>query len=413
MATRIRCAADRRWAQRVSGAMVDQRALNVLLVDPSLFTAPYDAALTEGLLAAGVEPMWATRPTRHADRQELPIERTDPFFYRHVDEATWLPTRLKPMAKGVAHLVGLITLLIKIRTRRPDAVHVQWVVVPPLDVLAMALIRRWCPLVLTVHDTVAFNGQKLSWLQRFGHDGPTRFAHRVIVHTRAGRQALIDRGVPADKIAVIPHGALRLSVAAPVAALPRDPRWTFVLFGEIKPYKGLDVLIEAMAALPVAIRGRARVVVAGRVRMDIAPLVARITELGLQEQFDLRPQRQSEEDMAVLFGQADSFVFPYRQIDASGVYFLVKALGKWLIASRVGIFAEDIVDGVDGQLVPGGDVAALAAALGKAIVERPRRALEPLADSWTGIGQATRALYQQAIVESGAPLRLRDPRIAG
>jgi glycosyltransferase involved in cell wall biosynthesis len=292
-------------------------------------------------------------------------------------------------------------------------VHFQWIVVPPLDVLAMALIRRWCPLVLTVHDTVAFNGQKMSWLQRFGHDGPTRLAHRVIVHTRAGRQALVDRGVAADKIAVIPHGALRLSVSAPVAVPPRDGRWTFVLFGEIKPYKGLDVLIEAMALLPAELRNQTRVVVAGRPRMDLAPLVARIAELGLQAQFDLRPQRQSEEEMAVLFAQADSFVFPYRQIDASGVYFLVKALGKWLIASRVGIFAEDIVDGVDGELVPSDDVAALAAALGKCIVERPRRAPVPLADSWVGIGQATRAWYQQAIVESGTPLRLRDPRIAG
>ena len=386
----------------------DTRALRVWLVDPSLFTAPYDAALTEGLVAAGVDPLWVTRPTRQADRQELPPERTDPFFYRRVDEASWLPDRLKPVAKGIAHLAGLITLLWKIQRHKPDAVHFQWIVVPPLDVLAMALIRRRCPLVLTVHDTVPFNGQKMSWLQRFGHDGPIRMAHRVIVHTRAGRQALLDRGVPSSKIAVIPHGALRLSVTAPPAAAPRDPRWTFVLFGEVKPYKGLDVLIEAIAALSADVRSQARVVVAGRPRMDVAPLVARIAELGLQAQFELRLQRQSEEEMAALFAEADCFVFPYRQIDASGVYFLVKSLGKWLIASRVGIFAEDVADGIDGALVTSDDVRALAAALTHAIVERPRRGPVRLADSWAGIGQATRLLYQQAMVASGAPLPLRD-----
>ena len=268
------------------------------------------------------------------------------------------------------------------------------------------------PLVLTVHDTVPFNGQKMSWLQRLGHDGPMRFAHRLIVHTRSGRQALIDRGVLAEKIAVIPHGPLSLGVVASVPAVPvpRDRRWTFVLFGEIKPYKGLDVLIDAVAALPDAVRSQARVIVAGRPRMDIGPLQARIVALGLHAQFDLRPQRQTEQEMAALFAQADCFVFPYRQIDASGVYFLVKSLGKWLIASRVGIFSEDIAAGVDGALVPSGDVAALARELQAAIATRPQPARLAVADSWRDIGTSTRLLYQQTITEFGAARHMRTQR---
>jgi glycosyltransferase involved in cell wall biosynthesis len=387
--------------------------LGALLVDPSLFTAPYDAALTDGLVAAGVEPMWATRPTRRGDRQELPIARTDAFFYRRTDEAAWLPAALKPIAKGIAHAAGLVTLLRKVRAMRPDVVHVQWIVVPPLDVLAMALLRRWRPLVLTVHDTVPFNGQKMSPLQRLGHDWPTRLAHKLVVHTRAGRQALIERGVPAQKIAVIPHGPLRMAVPVPEpVAAARDPRWTFVLFGEVKPYKGLDVLIDAYAALPHELRDRARVIVAGRPRMDVAPLAARIEALGLAAHFDLRLQRQSDQEMALLFAQADCFVFPYRQIDASGVYFLVKSLGAWLIASRVGIFADDVRDGVDGALVPSEDAGALAQALRDAIERRPPRCPVAVADSWSGIGQATRALYQEAMAEHRGAARLREERRA-
>jgi glycosyltransferase involved in cell wall biosynthesis len=377
--------------------MSDNRLLDVMLVDPSLFTAPYDAALTQGLVANGIAPMWMTRPTRRADRQELPLERTDPFFYRRTDEAGWLPNKLKPIAKGIAHFAGLVTLLAKVRKHKPDVVHMQWIVVPPLDVIAMAILRRMRPLVLTVHDTVPFNGQKMSWLQRFGHDTPMKCAHHLIVHTRSGRQALIERGVPAEKISVIPHGPLQLSVPTPPAPATRDPRWSVLLFGEIKPYKGLDLLIEAVASLPVETRRELRVIVAGRPRMDMAPLVARIDELGLQEQFDMRPRRLTEEEMAAVFAEADCFVFPYRQIDASGVYFLVKGLGKWLIASRVGIFAEDVAEGVEGALVPSEDIAALARELRHAIEERPQRAAVAVADSWTGIGRSTRALYMQAI----------------
>jgi glycosyltransferase involved in cell wall biosynthesis len=373
-------------------------ALSVLLVDPSLFTAPYDAALTEGLLLTGTQVCWATRPTRKGDRQELPLACTDAFFYRRVDQLGWLPGPLKSAAKGVAHLGGLLTLLRRVRARQPDVVHLQWVVVPPLDVLAMALIRRWRPLVFTVHDTVPFNGQKMSWLQRFGHDGPLRQAHRLIVHTRSGRDALLARGVPAEKIAIVPHGPLRLSVAAPTRSAPRDPRWTCVLFGEIKPYKGLDLLIEAVAALPEQDRAQLRVVVAGRPRMDIEPLLARIAELDLGAQFDVRPERQSEEQMAMLFDEADCFLFPYRQIDASGVYFLVKGRGKWLIASRVGVFSEDIAPDLDGALVPPEDVAALSGALQHAVRHRPvPDAARAAAGSWTEIGQSTLALYRDAI----------------
>jgi glycosyltransferase involved in cell wall biosynthesis len=384
--------------------------LKAMLVDPSLFTAPYDAALTEGLLAVGVEPMWMTRPIRKGDRQELPIERTDPHFYRRVDEADWLPHKLKAVAKGAAHSVGLAQLLWKVRARRPDIVHFQWIVVPPLDVLAIKWIQRWCPVVLTVHDTVAFNGQRPSLLQRLAHDAPTKMADRVIVHTRSGHQALVDRGISPEKIAVIPHGVLRLPVVAPPSAVSRDPRWTFVLFGEIKPYKGLDLLVEAVGELPADVRRQMRVVVAGRPRMDVESLRLRIIELGVSEHFDLRLQRQSEQEMATLFAEADSFVFPYRQIDASGVYFLVKSLGKWLIASRVGIFEEDIVDGVEGELVARNDASALASALRFAVETQPRREPVPLEDAWLDIGRATRGLYESAITEFGQRSGINDRR---
>lgn len=390
--------------------LLDQSPVKAMMVDPSLFTAPYDAALTQGLLAAGVEPMWMTRPTRKGDRQELPIERTDPHFYRHVDQADWIPHKFKPIAKGAAHLFGLVQLLWKVRSRRPDVVHFQWIVVPLLDVLAIRLIRLWCPVLLTVHDTVAFNGERFAWLQRLGHDAPTRAVDRVIVHTRSGHDALVNRGIPSTKISVIPHGALKLPVDALPLPTVRDARWTFLLFGEIKPYKGLDTLIKAVAMLPEEVRRQMRVVVAGRPRMDVEPLRQLIANNRVKEQFDLRLQRQTEQEMAALFVLADTFVFPYRQIDASGVYFLVKSLGKWLIASQVGIFEEDIVNGVDGQLVARDDAPALANAIRSAVETRPRREPVLLKDAWLDIGRATRHLYETAITEYAKPSKIQDER---
>ena len=370
--------------------------MNVLLVDASLFTPAYDAALTRALLDMGIKASWATRPLRQGDRAEIPPECTDAFFYRRTDGMRNLPGRARAFLKGCAHLAGMLALVRKVRRERPDAVHFQWVVVPLVDALAIALIRRCCPVVLTVHDTVAHNGQKLSWPQQLGYDWSVKLADRVIVHTRSGLRTLAGRGVPPERISVIPHGPLELPVAAHAPAR-RDARWTAVLFGEIKPYKGLDVLIDALALTPSHVKKNVRIVVAGRPRMDMAPLLARMEALGLVEAFDLRLRRQSEEEMAALFAEADAFVFPYRQIDASGVHHLVGGLGKWLIASRVGVFAEDDLE-VEGRgaLVPPEDPAALARALAHAVTARPHpRAASP-ARSWSEIARATCALYARA-----------------
>jgi glycosyltransferase involved in cell wall biosynthesis len=370
----------------------------VLLVDPSLFTAPYDGALTRGLLESGVEPRWATRPLRPGERGEIDARYVDDFFYRRIETARGLPPRLRAALKGVAHVIGLSRLVIGALRDRPSVVHFQWTVLPPVDALAIWLLRAIAPVVLTVHDTLPFNGERISFWQNFGFDWPLALADRVIVHTRAGERTLIERGVDPRKIQVIPHGPLSLGITPPKVAR-KDSRYTFVVFGEIKPYKGVDVLLEAVGLLPLELRRQARLVIAGRARMDLAPLYERREELGLESMVELREGRLSEPEMAELFAEADCFVMPYRQIDASGVYYLIKSLGKWVIASRIGIFAEDMRENEQGRLVTAGDPSALAVALAHAIAERPEPSKVTAGAAWEQIADATCELYREACNE--------------
>jgi glycosyltransferase involved in cell wall biosynthesis len=155
-------------------------------------------------------------------------------------------------------------------------------------------------------------------------------------------------------------------------------------------------LIEADGRLPRELRARARFIIAGRPRMDLAPLQHLIDGLGLADTVEIRAHRHTEIEMADLFAETDCFVFPYRQIDASGVYFLTKSLHKWTIATRVGIFAEDFQDGAQGALIEPEDPGALADELARTIVQDPKPTSTPPSSAWQDIGRATRAVYQQA-----------------
>jgi glycosyltransferase involved in cell wall biosynthesis len=130
--------------------------------------------------------------------------------------------------------------------------------------------------------------------------------------------------------------------------------------------------------------------------MDMAPIERRIAELGLAEAIELRYGRMTETALAELLDEADVFIFPYREIDASGAYYLVRPLGKWIVASRVGVFAEDFIEGEDGATVGPADPADLARglcdALSDKVISRARRG----GIDWAEIGELTRLVYSRA-----------------
>src|SRR5262245_34969578 len=128
--------------------------------------------------------MRAIRPTRDGDRQEIAAEHIDLLFYARVDGMRRGSPRLRAVAKGLAHVVGLARLVWLVSKGARDVVHFQWAVVPVLDVLAMLLVRRSCPVLLTVHDTTPFNDERPTSWQSFAFDAPLRCADRLIVHTR-------------------------------------------------------------------------------------------------------------------------------------------------------------------------------------------------------------------------------------
>ncbi|HEY7580426.1 MAG TPA: glycosyltransferase [Acetobacteraceae bacterium] len=381
--------------------------MRIALVDPSLFTLPYDAALAAGLQAEGHEVvLHGRRPGPDDGRPDgAPLMET---FYRLTGATTvaGMPKTLRLALKGLDHIVSMAALVRQLARARPDVIHFQWLPLPLVDRRFLTRLRRIAPLVLTVHDTDPFNGDPAAGLQRRGMASSYAAFDRLITHTLQGRTRLLRHGIAEDRLTVLPHGLLGTPAngeARCEAATPEGPL-TFLLFGKIKPYKGLDLLIEAFAQLPPALASRARLRVVGKPYMDLASIEVRIAQLGLGERIAIEPGFVRDEDVPLLFDAGTVVVFPYREIEASGVLSLAIAHGRPILASRLGAFAETVTDGVHGLLVEPGDIAALAEAMSRFLGDRAfaaacARAVGRLSDSvpdWQEIARLTVAVYRAA-----------------
>ncbi len=132
-----------------------------------------------------------------------------------------------------------------------------------------------------------------------------------------------------------------------------------LFFGIVRPYKGLDVLLHALARGP---RGLT-LTVAGEFWGGVAETKALIAELGLGDRVELRPGYVAADQIADLFARADALVLPYRAATASQNGWLAHAHGVPVIATRTGSLAEHVRDGIDGLTCEPADVDDLVRAL--------------------------------------------------
>jgi len=377
--------------------------MKIALLDPSLFTAPYDRALMQGIQQE--EPGSILRLfTRALQPGEARDERFVEHFYRN-------PYSLGTgrLAKGAAHPLYMASLCRALAAWRPDVIHIQLSVLPLIDLWFLPRLRRIAPLVLTVHDSNPFNGDPRSRLQALGSRAVLRQADALVVHTEQARRRLEACGIAPGRIVRIPHGLLHdlpaVPPCGPVRRKAAGAPLNFILFGKLKPYKGADILIHAVARLPEELRALCQVRIVGRPYMDTAPLESLVRRLGVMDRVAFEFGHLPDEAIGELFSDNAVAVFPYREIDSSGVLMTAIAAGCPIVASRLGGFAELLEEGHSALLFTPGDDSALACALSE-ILTAPElreklaggvRRLRDATPDWPSIGRRTAALYHALV----------------
>lgn len=175
-----------------------------------------------------------------------------------------------------------------------------------------------------------------------------------------------------DKVCVIPYGLDKTTYAQPDAE--RLSTWKkrigerfFLFLGMLRYYKGLHILLDAMAgtSYPVVIAG------AGPIEQELKEHAQR---LGLHNLHFVG--QVSEEDKAALFHLCYAVTFPsHLRSEAFGISLLEGAMyGKPLISSEIGTGTTYInIDGETGLVVPPSDPSALRHAM-KTLWDNPELA---------------------------------------
>jgi glycosyltransferase involved in cell wall biosynthesis len=374
--------------------------VHVHLVDPSAYTPPYDHALGSALASAGADVDLFTSRFAYG-RVPVPAGyRRHELFYRSA--ARLRDARARRAAKLLEHVPDML------RYRRAangaDVVHFQWLTVQHVDGLLLPGRRRReggrRPRVLTAHDVLPREprrGQVQAQRRLYG-----RF-DAIVVHSQHGRERLTaDLGVDEQRVHVIEHGAFAHLAEMPVMAdaecelPPPSGRPVVLMFGLLRPYKGIDDLLAAWKGIDDA-----ELWIAGMPRMDLDRLRADAPP-GVR----FFPRYIDERELPAFFGRAQLVVLPYREIDQSGVLFTALAFGKALLLSDAGGFPEIAARGA-ARTYPAGDVLALRSALRELLDDEPARqrlaaAARELAEgahSWTEIARRTMALYERLLVE--------------
>jgi glycosyltransferase involved in cell wall biosynthesis/uncharacterized tellurite resistance protein B-like protein len=302
----------------------------------------------------------------------------------------------------------MASLLRTLRQFAPDVIHFQWLAVPSFDRFYLPALKRIAPIFMTVHDSKGFLNPT-SKLQMIGWDEVLRSFDGLVVHLEASKRELLERGVPENRIHVIPHGVLSyeedLDAMKPAEPTKAEDKCEILLFGAIKPYKGTDVLIRAMAELPKEIRQKAHARVVGEPFQDMDELRKLAAKLGVEDCITWDTRYVPNEEIPEILRQTDIIAYPYRRIDASGVLMMTLPYAKPIVATAVGCFAELLEDGESALIVPPENPKAFAQALERVILDPELGRKIGLAArdmalgqlSWEKIAVRTEQAYRKAI----------------
>jgi glycosyltransferase involved in cell wall biosynthesis len=247
----------------------------------------------------------------------------------------------------------------RLAARHYDAVVISVftpIQVPAYLTLAKAARAGGCKVVALCHNVLPHEQRRFD---KPAMKALLRSADAVIVHSKEEAALAATLTSAPVEIAALP---LHLPHAEPPASGPSVPRAQqnrLLFFGIVRRYKGLDVLLQALAEA----RPEVSLTVAGEIWEGREDLLRLVSDLRLADRVMLSDGYVPADEVPAVFAAADALVLPYRSGTASQNALIALQFGIPVIATRAGAVADSVVDGVNGLLCTPGDVSDLTRAI--------------------------------------------------
>jgi glycosyltransferase involved in cell wall biosynthesis len=390
--------------------------MNVAMIDLLTQTPFYDRYLAEAI-APLVErfTLYAIRFHHEPDYfDDVTFERSPGLI--DWTGRLWLGGRpLRRVGKIIGYGLNWFFLLYRFRDQPPDVVHIEWL--PLLSrtrwelFMVEQLQRLGIPIVYTVHNYLPHHVSSDVYKV---YRNVYAFVDHLIVHTQGDHERLVEYfDVPEEKITIIHHGPLFFeqdNFSCEQARMKLELECddvVFLMLGVIRPYKGIEETIRALARV-IEEGAECTLVVVGNVlnKQYLQSLKILADELAIQSHIQWRTEYIPSEQVGPYHAAADVVLFPYRDISQSGAFLTAAGLGKCTLSTAVGGLAEIVVDGETGVQVGSADPDDIAVGLRRclALSQEERQAMgRSLRDfvvefcNWSLIARQTVALYDRML----------------
>lgn len=295
-----------------------------------------------------------------------------------------------------------------IEEMNPDIIHITTPLMPPLAFfLLISKLDRKYPVIYTKHGLHSNSGFIKKLFEEYVLNLFERFVSfkKIIVHTKNDREELLTtRNLSERDVIVVPHGTYSFFTQHEKEI--HTEQNTILFFGNIREYKGLDVLLSTIPTITKRIP-ELKVIIAGG--GDLSPYQSQM-EACNGSIFEIHNEFVPDDLVAALFQRSTLVVLPYTKMSGmSGVLNVAYAFGKPVVVSDVGGLDEAVEHGKTGLLVPPRDPQALADAIIRLLVDSDLRAtmeenVKAKAEelSWDSVAKKTMEVYRETSRKSTA-----------
>jgi len=294
--------------------------------------------------------------------------------------------------------------------QRPDVLVLQWwtgAVLHSLYVLARTARRRGARVVIEFHEIQDVGEQRLPLVSRYvdlGLPHLMKLADAMVVHSEFDRAALRERFGPVDRpVVVVPHGPYQQFETRD--RVPVDARGTcrLLYFGVIRPFKGVEDLLEAWEQMDDAEVAAYHLTVVGETWEGCTRPAELIARSRHRDRITFVNRYVTDDEAARFFADADVVVLPYHRASASGPLHVAMSQGLPVVVTRVGGLVEAAKDYEGAVFVPPQEPQALRRALPTAAALRGRRFADR--QSWTRTVQDYSRLIEEITTGTGKTVR--------